>query len=172
MRNQRTSRYVPASLPDRALKADWIRTFNAASLFYGSFDMYVGIHLNAAPPHRSCAYGTAASLTTGSKIDYRLPRVPFCALPPDLPVRSRHEVTGRQISVLGGMPLGGQSRILGCQIIFANYCSFSGTERSVGLLHRPVADCHQPFMSLFAAPPDPLSVPIGNTVGVRGLFLF
>ena len=73
---------------------------------------------------------TAASRCPG--FDLRLPLVSLFAFPPDLPMTAGQYLCRGEITVSRWMPLAGQFRKNGGQIVLSRLCNFTGTDRAAG----------------------------------------
>ena len=75
----------------------------------------------------SCADGAAAVLAAGAAVDDGLPDVAFGALPPDFLPASREDVIGGKRSVQGRVPLFGDLRVKGGEVVIAGQDFAVGT---------------------------------------------
>ena len=102
---------------------------------------------------RSRAVGAAAALTRPAG-NPTLVLVTEGTDPPDLSVGIGGDLLGGEAAVLGGVPLGGNLREGGGQVVFAGLYLPAGTVGALGSAQSPRGDGGLPAMSLFTQPPD------------------
>lgn len=107
------------------------------------------------------AHGTAALLPAGAGIDHRFPAVAQAALPPDLFPAAHGHILGRQAAVEGGVPLGGDGRGPGAQVVEARQDLPPGAVGAAAAVSGPGG--HQGLIGVArrALPPD-LAVGVGG----------
>lgn len=74
--------------------------------------------------------------------------------PPDLPIGIGGDLLGRQAAILGGVPLGGNLREGGGQVVFAGLYLPAGTVGALGSAQSPGGDGCLPAVPFFTLPPD------------------
>lgn len=74
--------------------------------------------------------------------------------PPDLPIGIGGDLLGRQAAILGGVPLGGNLREGGGQVVFAGLYLPAGTVGALGSAQSPRGDGGLPAVPFFTLPPD------------------
>lgn len=97
-------------------------------------------------------YRTATS-TQCPRIDRCLPRMPFVANPPDFASAAGSHIVCCTRSIFCGMPLCGNLRKFGCQIIFLRNHHTIGTNRT-SAAHNPRFNRRFPLVSTLAHPPN------------------
>ena len=100
----------------------------------------------------SRADGAAAFLRAGSRVDGSLPDVPQRAFPPDLFPAARRDHFGRETAVQRRVPLGGDTRLDGRQIVESGEHLFVCAVRAAGPVCAGRNHCLK-AVSLLADPP-------------------
>ena len=107
------------------------------------------------------AHGTAALLPAGAGIDHRFPAVAQAALPPDLFPAAHGHILGRQAAVEGGVPLGGDGRGPGSQVVEPRQDLSPGAVGTAAAVSGPGGHQGRVVVARRAPPPD-LAVGIGG----------
>lgn len=87
--------------------------------------------------------------------------MPQRALPPYLFPAARRDLFGRETAVQRRVPLGGDARLDGRQIVEACLCLFSGAERTSAAVGSRINHSF-PLVSVFATPPDRHMTAVGD----------
>ena len=139
----------------------------------------------ALPAHHSRAYGTAAFPRPRPGVDHRFPHVALRTDPPNFPVAPHCDHFRGQNSVQGRMPLTGQLRFPGSQIIESGQHPLPAAIGTAAATHGTGRHCRLIGVSQPAPPPDlpvgtgrdvirfeesvPLLIPLGGNIRILTL---
>ena len=104
-------------------------------------------------------------------LDDRTPRMPFLALPPRVFAASRSDHFGRNVTVVLGMPLGGERGIRRGKVVVPGHYLVPITARASAPV-RTSADRRFPIMSAATNPPHLFGAMGGDHVGRQVAILF
>ena len=99
-------------------------------------------------------------------LDPGIPHMAVGTLPPHPAVAAPENLVRGEVPVLGGVPLLGQVREPGGQVVKPRSGALAGAVGAAALSPGPGVHCRLPHMALFTAPPEFLAAAVGD--GVRG----